>query len=628
MNSSKHALPGIFSLCVSAVLFIVPEIAAAAPAPVAIMQTTTRIPALDLPDEAVANSAVVGQLTPGLLAAASIAVTLEDGQTIVARRQRDVSEALGSKSWVGTFDYAPGSQMVLTQYRGTVTGTLQYGAAIYELVPETGGGSAHVLYRVDESRLPPMSEPVVVEGGDTLAATTDATSATGDATGIVVDLMIVYTPASRSKYGLASLESQVLGAVSGANQAYLNSNIDLSLNVVYLGEVSYTETGDMTQALSALQSTSDGKMDEVHRLRDQYGADLVMLIDEDSNWCGYAYTMKTISTSFAPYGFSVVRSGCLSNLSLPHELGHNMGSQHDRDSASNTGAYAYSYAYRRCVSDGTGFRTVMAYPCSGANRVLYFSDPYVTYNGYPTGIAYETDASTSAENARSMRNTMSTVAALRSAAGSTTTPTVPTAPGSLAAGSVSDQRIDLSWSDLSDNESGFRIERSANGVDFSEIAQVGSNVKSYADTGLSASTWYYYRLRAWNSVGASAYSNVASASTQAPASPPPAAPSSVAASTSGSDVVVTWTDMANNESGFEVEREKYNSRKGTWSSAVILTLPGSNQTSFVDSPGSGTFRYNVRSYNTGGSSSWSGPATASVAGSTPGNGQGRGRNKN
>src|SRR5512147_491573 len=72
------------------------------------------------------------------------------------------------------------------------------------------------------------------------------------------------------------------------------------------------------------------------------------------------------------------------------------------------------------------------------------------------------------------------------------------------------------WLDNSDNETGFRIERAtAAGGPFTQITTAGADVTEYRNTGLSASTTYYYRVRAGNADGDSAYSNVASATTVA-----------------------------------------------------------------------------------------------------------------
>lgn len=68
--------------------------------------------------------------------------------------------------------------------------------------------------------------------------------------------------------------------------------------------------------------------------------------------------------------------------------------------------------------------------------------------------------------------------------------------------------------DNADNETGFKIERSkrTNGS-FAEITTVASDVTSYSDTSVSKGTTYYYRVRATNADGDSAYSNEANATT-------------------------------------------------------------------------------------------------------------------
>ena len=98
-------------------------------------------------------------------------------------------------------------------------------------------------------------------------------------------------------------------------------------------------------------------------------------------------------------------------------------------------------------------------------------------------------------------------------AGGTTGGNPPAAPSGLAATATSSSTVDLSWTDNSGDESGFKVERAASGGAFSEIATVGADVTSYGDSGLAASTTYDYRVRAFNADGDSAYSNTASATT-------------------------------------------------------------------------------------------------------------------
>jgi Cep192 domain 4/Fibronectin type III domain/HYDIN/CFA65/VesB-like, Ig-like domain len=95
----------------------------------------------------------------------------------------------------------------------------------------------------------------------------------------------------------------------------------------------------------------------------------------------------------------------------------------------------------------------------------------------------------------------------------------PAAPTDLVARAVSSSQIDLTWTDNSGDEQGFRIERSLNGSDFTEIATVNPNVNRFSDTGLSANTTYFYRVTAFNNFGNSDPSNVAADTTPAPAFP-------------------------------------------------------------------------------------------------------------
>jgi fibronectin type 3 domain-containing protein len=85
----------------------------------------------------------------------------------------------------------------------------------------------------------------------------------------------------------------------------------------------------------------------------------------------------------------------------------------------------------------------------------------------------------------------------------------PAAPSKISATAVSASQINLKWQDNSTNETGFAIERSLDGVSFSPLNTVGTNVTAYADTGLTSNTRYYYRVRSYNGAVFSAYSNTA-----------------------------------------------------------------------------------------------------------------------
>jgi len=130
-----------------------------------------------------------------------------------------------------------------------------------------------------------------------------------------------------------------------------------------------------------------------------------------------------------------------------------------------------------------------------------------------------------------------------------TTPAWPVAPTNLTVTAASSSQITLKWDDNAANETGYKIERSADNYNWTELTTTAANATSYSDTGLSEGTTYYYRVRATNANGDSAYSSSASATTL------PVAPSNVSViSITGSQVSLSWQDNSSIESYFVIEQ--------------------------------------------------------------------------
>ncbi|MDD2660306.1 MAG: Ig-like domain-containing protein [Methylococcales bacterium] len=444
-----------------------------------------------------------------------LTLNLFNDVVVTAVRDRIIDNVNGHTTWIGHVEGEQESEVFLTVHGKAMSGTVQIGANIYEIEPNDNG--QHDIIQVDPSKNPGHSQPKqpgdLASGGQVSSTTTTAvTPATSAATTgpTIINLLAVYTPKSLSDAtSLAGIETKITNAVAAANQAYINSNIPMQLNLVGMAQTQYAETGDMTVSLSRLVNTSDGYMDDVPPLRSQLGADQVVLVSADTNYCGYSYIMTSSwlsNNAFASYAYSVVHDdsvyACLAGSNtLAHELGHGQGNQHDIADASGPGAYSYSYGYQLCQTNG--IRSIMAYACSGATMINYFSNPNIAFNGEVTGTQ-------AANNALSMTNTASIVAAFMPAPA-----TLPNAPGNLSASALSSSQITLTWSDNSSNETGFSLERSADGINWSQFAMVGSNVVNYTDTGLAASTTYNYRVSAYNSAGNSSYSNIGTATTGA-----------------------------------------------------------------------------------------------------------------
>ncbi|NLX90404.1 MAG: hypothetical protein GXZ07_02240 [Firmicutes bacterium] len=188
---------------------------------------------------------------------------------------------------------------------------------------------------------------------------------------------------------------------------------------------------------------------------------------------------------------------------------------------------------------------------------------------------------------------------------SAVTGVVPAAPSDLAAEAVSRSQITLSWKDNSDNETGFKIERRTSGGSYVQIATLGANKRSYTDTGLSPNTSYYYRVRAYNSVGNSPYSNEVVVSTGVPAAPT----GLTATAVSENAIMLTWEDNASNETGFKIER------KTSGGSFAQVATAGANTRVYYDNglAADTVYYYRVRAYNSAGNS----PYSSEVKAATP-----------
>jgi fibronectin type 3 domain-containing protein len=166
-------------------------------------------------------------------------------------------------------------------------------------------------------------------------------------------------------------------------------------------------------------------------------------------------------------------------------------------------------------------------------------------------------------------------------------------------------QINLTWTDVT-SETGYKVERSLDGVTFAPLVTLSADTTSYSDLTVAANTKYYYRIRATNGVGDSANSTVATATTP---QVPPAAPGTLAAVATSTQVKLTWADNSNNEDGFRIERSSDN---------VSFTQLGSNlaagATTFTDLSVivGQTYYYRVVAFNIAGSSAASNVASATI----------------
>ena len=183
----------------------------------------------------------------------------------------------------------------------------------------------------------------------------------------------------------------------------------------------------------------------------------------------------------------------------------------------------------------------------------------------------------------------------------------PDAPSLLNSNPINNTQINLSWTDNSNNEDGFKIERktTASGT-YSEIAQVGPNINTYNNTGLTGGTEYCYRVRSYNAVGNSSYSNESCNNTFPDL---PNVPINLVANIIQNplSVELVWTDNSTNEDGFIIEKETLTE------AFVVIDTVLANSNSYQDlDVAIQTYNYRIKAFNITGSSEYSAVAQVSV----------------
>ncbi len=383
-------------------------------------------------------------------AAKTFQIPLPDGKTYDVRQSSEegfISRGEDDYTWRGKLkdesDKWTGD-VTLTVKGKAMSGLIYTSTGIYEIIPQKD--FKHILVKIDpllfpitenDAVIPPSLdgkkkysildnelEPFKFSSLNYNSDLTDTansfnffstksdskTSVSAQDDGSQIDIMIVYTAAVKNRLG-GDVQAQTLAqqAVAITNTAYQNSGITTRLRLVQSMEVSYADDGDEKAALNWV--TNDAA---VAAARNTVKADLVSMLTENANdVCGKGWLLDTNSTAFERYGFSMVQSSCaVGGLTLAHEVGHNQGGHHNPENADSSPFFPYAYGHWNATA---GFRTIMSYsePCPSCSRIPYFSNPNVSYNDNPTGIADQRD------NARVINNTATNVSKFREGGNST-----------------------------------------------------------------------------------------------------------------------------------------------------------------------------------------------------------------
>jgi len=334
----------------------------------------------------------IDYLSPGISKQETRQLILElpDGSSVTVERSRTETREEGF-SWFGKVIDKKNSSVIITVEKGVAYGTVIFNGKRYRIKPLKPEENLYLIEDLSGKKIVPLKEDTVPFYPEKKIEDIKALGSNPE-DGSRVDILVLYTTAVKNEYG-TGLEAFIRSLIDIANQSFINSNINTSLNLAGISEItSVDETVSLDSALNTL--SSDQNIDSLRKLKK---ADIVVLLRkyQGGNTCGLGYIIVNLpdnfdqnlsyyTSSYYSSGFSVVEVGNYGSYYCPdetfaHEVGHNFGCSHDRDHSTGSGAFSYSYGY-----DVQGvFATVMSYD---RPTIRYFSNPNITYKGYSIGV--------------------------------------------------------------------------------------------------------------------------------------------------------------------------------------------------------------------------------------------------
>ena len=356
---------------------------------------------------------------------ARIVIPFNDQGRIVAVR-KTVEKKSEGWTWRGEVE-GTGEPVLLMWWKGgKFTGIFTYRGRIYTL--RNMGGDLHAIVETEPDKLPPdhgpsengkaadlKDDPLVSRGEGAPMRTAEApnddanakdegsagqassASALAASSGkvvplsaakrrqmatnkVTIDVMVLYTPKVAKKY--LDIDTDLIAlAIEQANDFFASSGIgNVKLRLVHQQEIKYDEA--KRQHFEHLYNMVDGKgpFSGVQALRDEKRADVVALIVDDASGCG----LSTRVAAAAEEAFVVVHHSCAAlTYSIAHEIGHIIGTRHDKALDPNTTPFPYGHGY----VNGTKWRDIMSYrqSCNGCPRIPYWSNPTIKIRGEAAG---------------------------------------------------------------------------------------------------------------------------------------------------------------------------------------------------------------------------------------------------
>ena len=351
--------------------------------------------------------------------------------------------------WHGSVKGNANSSITFAVGKNAVVGVITLSARTYRL--RSLGKGVSIVELLDSSKIPSDAEaPRAQSRKLMMGAAAEPTCYEGNPYGCMpppgqcwtdsphrIDVMVLYTDAARQAVGDdEGDDDEVMNLWISlheywTNYSYIQSNAAQRIQIVHRQLVTYEESGGLSYARQELTLQCDAKLNEAHSLRDQFKADIVVLITHIAGLGGggQARTMQEDQVgnySFEPCAFGVVQVSQYLDQEyyFAHELGHLMGAQHDIGSALSPGAIRDSsyghFEKSRSTDQATGstcepWMTIMTTRsscdecdsngnCVECERKPFWSNPTLSHCGKTMGGKVENNRDTLDHTALTVAN--------------------------------------------------------------------------------------------------------------------------------------------------------------------------------------------------------------------------------
>ncbi len=361
-------------------------------------------------------------------------IFLPGNKAINAHLENIKGHALGGKSWLGWAGVgAERGRIVMTEVNGFTFAAITHDNKLY-LIEPAQNASGYILYNTSA---PGMNELDFGNDGIIPSKATIEAKVSGDADDIsrpsavgtigTVDIGIFFHSSMRDRWGLG-LSARLQFLVQLYDTAMTDSLTSIRANLVHISEVTGTQTKTNAATLPDFKdglNNADGDFSGVAAIKAAKGIDIVTYMRRfkasTHSSCGNGWVNGTFTSTIGnpgdePFGSNTVSDdfdvdtpvgpdgrptggfSLCSVFTLAHEIGHNMGNQHDIANTPDDGVFSYAHGYK---VDGI-FRTIMA--TGSDTRLGFYSNPsLIECNDPDAGGASEACGTAGDDVARAMR---------------------------------------------------------------------------------------------------------------------------------------------------------------------------------------------------------------------------------